>query len=444
MEPTGTVSNISIAPDWTLDPDISWREHWMQAVYFPVNQLPLVTGQEFSVTYARDTFSMWFGLVGISCQTGLLGGDDEVESALKGAYCKPEDPPVCTCGLHISWSRQRLAEINTKSYNEELTTLLKHTVSFLSPGHNSAIVVISDASFLPMMLADYLKGETHFVHHLDSSLSSRFLGRLYASSKRYSCVCLHQSIDQVIEELIRQQPSRVIFVTEPSFSSSILPWNALSFWYFIAKLKSELPFEICLATPTALRIYSVAVQFSDLWKIRAPVGTDCEGFDLTNLDQLIQSAYLDVDAVIEPQPLWQYHGVARSRPSLVFELNLRKPPLLCSKELNSFILPDGSVSISQGDLTLELSLSDQLVNGVAFWAEWEIGVSEDSVIYRSPSGPAKPISPGEKIYWKNVGPQQGVFLSHDWLTYNTRFKVITIRSLFNVNDGEPTFEFDLK
>lgn len=75
-------------------------------------------------------------------------------------------------------------------------------------------------------------------------------------------------------------------VAEPFFSSSVLPWHNLQFWYIKDRLREILPENIKIV-PSSAEFYVMAVQFQDLWKIRAPV-MSVEGFSLKPFDEIIQ------------------------------------------------------------------------------------------------------------------------------------------------------------
>ena len=74
-------------------------------------------------------------------------------------------------------------------------------------------------------------------------------------------------------------------MAEPHFYANSLPWHNVQFWYARTQLAPYLSDTVTI-TPQSATLYAVAVEFKDLWKIRAPVG-NCEGFDLTSFDELI-------------------------------------------------------------------------------------------------------------------------------------------------------------
>lgn len=77
-----------------------------------------------------------------------------------------------------------------------------------------------------------------------------------------------------------------VVLAEPFFLTSVLPWHNLHLGYAVREITQHLSPGVKVLPGTAvLRI--MAVQFSDLWKIRAPVGI-CEGFNLESFDKLIE------------------------------------------------------------------------------------------------------------------------------------------------------------
>lgn len=77
-----------------------------------------------------------------------------------------------------------------------------------------------------------------------------------------------------------------LIIAEPYFSSAILPWHNLQFWYIQKNIPNILTPEAQII-PKAVQFYIMPVQFEHLWKIRAPVGK-VEGFNLEPFDQIIQ------------------------------------------------------------------------------------------------------------------------------------------------------------
>ena len=77
-----------------------------------------------------------------------------------------------------------------------------------------------------------------------------------------------------------------LLLGEPFFNTSSLPWHNIHFLYARTELRHLLS-EKCTILPTSAAVKAVAVEFKDLWKIRADV-SKCEGFDLSAFDKVIE------------------------------------------------------------------------------------------------------------------------------------------------------------
>ncbi|KAF6771805.1 Protein arginine N-methyltransferase [Paragonimus kellicotti] len=446
MEPTNTVPDISTAPNWSNDPDCVWRDHWMQAVYFPRQAIRLCKGEPFGIRFSHDSLSLWFDL------TTVL--DD-----CPNTHCIPNsskliERPVCECGMHYAWSRNRIANLNSKSYRSLTGNILEQVQSIFrtsSPESSIDLIIVSDCTLLPLLIASSLcspKFEKPVsIYHLESSpCSARFLHQVYDSVKSKNVkLQLVESVRPLIEEYKHRssgRPSVVVLLAEPYAAASILPWDCLHFWYvyrqLLEELSSSLP-NIVLLCPTRLRILAVLVEFVDLWKIRAPVGRSCEQFDLTAFDHLVQKAMLKTDALVEPQPLWEYPSWARSSPTVVFSMNLN-----CSSK---FDMAYTLVTLNQG--TLRPS-SKQSVNGIALWAEWLVQSGDCDVnhTWYAPAGPCSPIVPGARIHWNSTGAQQGVMLlPGGWFPVipneSTVFPSVSLSVDWNCETGEHQFTLEV-
>jgi len=147
-------------------------------------------------------------------------------------------------------------------------------------------------------------------------------------------------------------PSIEAVVGEPHYTTAVLPWHNLLFWFSISSL--SLPPSTTI-TPSTARMYLLPMHYKDLWKIRAPLGI-IEGFKMTHFDQIIEKASDKCDNEVEPQPLWEYPGEALALPTQVFQFDLKEP-------------------FTKTNLTFTdtVTLESQLpINGVAIWMEWQL------------------------------------------------------------------------
>uniref|UniRef100_A0A8C4Q1U0 Protein arginine methyltransferase 7 n=1 Tax=Eptatretus burgeri TaxID=7764 RepID=A0A8C4Q1U0_EPTBU len=115
-----------------------------------------------------------------------------------------------------------------------------------------------------------------------------------------------------------------VLIAEPFFTTSLLPWHNLYFWYARSALDPLLRQDAKIL-PHFATLHLMAVQFQDLWKIIAPVG-ECEGFDVSVMDAMIQGsmAFREFDE-IEAHPLWEYHCVALSMETTALTLDFSYP-----------------------------------------------------------------------------------------------------------------------
>ncbi|XP_044111799.1 protein arginine N-methyltransferase 7 isoform X3 [Neovison vison] len=115
-----------------------------------------------------------------------------------------------------------------------------------------------------------------------------------------------------------------LLVGEPFFTTSLLPWHNLYFWYVRTAVDQHLgPGAVVL--PQAASLHAVVVEFRDLWRIRSPCG-NCEGFDVHIMDDMIKRA-LDFreSKEAEPHPLWEYPCRCLSGPQQILTFDFRHP-----------------------------------------------------------------------------------------------------------------------
>ncbi|VUZ47812.1 unnamed protein product [Hymenolepis diminuta] len=436
MEPSNQTPSITMAPEnarigegaGDLRAIPSWREHWMQAVYFPRNcPLPLTAGQPFCIDFAHDDYSMHFDLHSTTNYYSLP------------PVLERKSAPYCNCLAHAAWSRSRFAQLNHPQFRkqqyydsvphivEEISSLL-HTSSV-------ALVVVSEASLLPIYLHKALSPKNVPIFHLDCFvLAEKLMNSIYQESN--IDVKLETSIYDLMKSLevftsTATKPVEICILSEPYSNEAFLPWNAIQFWYVYGQIATKYPCR--LISPTALRIQAVAMDFEHLWKIRAPVGNNVEGFDLTIFDEMILSAAQATDATVEPHPLWQYTGKARSNPVCVFELSLIDPPKS----------PEAMSEHKICNLTISLA-NPSSVNAVAMWAEWR---TLDGSWYPV-GGPLRPVEINQEVDWCKVGPQTGVtFLKCALKKELEKRKGLTcklnVECDFDFYEGEPIFRLSV-
>lgn len=234
---------------------IPWRDHWMQAVYFAPSSLHMQRGETVHLNFCHDEYSLWFDV-----------------SKTKATFPDIRQP-LCDCGFHNAYSRTRIGQLNDGTRNKKYLALLEQTI-----GADSVVLVISDGSLL--------------------GLACSKLG-----AKSVICLEPHRYSNQVLQKYIAHNQLKNVrlvdnvqdlgdlsavthVVAEPSFVSSIVPFDNFYFGTVLSQLRDQLRPDVQVLPQRALT-YAVPVEFHDLQKIRAPLGVR-EGFDLSIFDRLVE------------------------------------------------------------------------------------------------------------------------------------------------------------
>ncbi|XP_029637505.1 protein arginine N-methyltransferase 7 [Octopus sinensis] len=320
---------LSCAPYWAHPErkEVQWRDHWMQAIYYPSKYIAVEAGEEVSLTSCHDEYSWWF----------------DVSTKKEPQVSISDVLPVCSCGIHLTYGRNRLGMLNDSVRNQVYVNELKKVIN-----KDTVCLSIGDGSLIPLIAAK--------------------LG-----AKKVFAVETHKHNYQIIESFIKSNnaegvitlldkiPTKQQFdlmkvdiaIGEPSFNSCLLPWHNLHFWYILSELSSTLT-----CYPNKMKIFGMAMQFRDLSKIRSAVKT-CEGFCLEEFDSMIEDSSLRVDRNIEAEVLWEYPGKALSEPLEIASFDL------------SSIFEENKV---YNEHTLTFTRNGTC-NGIAFWVEFQYGTT---------------------------------------------------------------------
>lgn len=230
---------------------IPWRDHWMQAIYYLIEEIPLTLGEPTDLIGCHDEYSFWFQLT-----------NQPVTEFTKR--------PICNCSLHLSYSRSRIGQLNDKTRNDKyINTLRKHINS------DTVCISFSDGSLLGLAAANL--GAKKIIVFEPNYLSRRSLENFVAVNNLSDKVEIVSSFKQ-LENYDNNELNLVI--GEPYYVNSILPWDNLRFWYLATNYAPNIP-----TIPVAARIRGVAVEFKDLHKIRTPL-VQCQGFNHAAFDKL--------------------------------------------------------------------------------------------------------------------------------------------------------------
>ncbi|XP_051545825.1 protein arginine N-methyltransferase 7 [Myxocyprinus asiaticus] len=364
MDPDGNIV-CTMAPSWTYPEPNSypWRDHWMQSVYFLPAEKNVSEGEELSLTVSHDDYSLWYSL------SHSQHHDVEVTPFR----------PCCTCQAHLVWTRPRFGELNDEQRTESYVNALR---SILKP--DSVCLSVSDGSLLPIFA--HLLGARKVFSLENSGMAKQVIKQvLQTNSLNHGVQLLGIRSEQLtLDDLEGNQIS--VLMGEPYFSTSLLPWHSLFFWYCRTSVARLLQPNATIL-PRAATLYIVAVEFRDLWRIRVPCGT-CEGFDVSPMDEMIQRS-LDFRESweAEPHPLWEYPCRALTKPHPVMMFDFTQ------------CVPEQPIS-SQGTVPLT---GRGCCHAVALWMEYQL--TEDITVSM---GLSKPIDEEGACEW-NPHRKQGVF-----------------------------------
>uniref|UniRef100_A0A8C8DZ82 Protein arginine N-methyltransferase n=1 Tax=Oryzias sinensis TaxID=183150 RepID=A0A8C8DZ82_9TELE len=401
MDPRGDVV-CTMAPSWTYPHQkrAPWRDHWMQSVYFLPEESQVTEGDDLCLTVCHDDYSLWYSLQAHSRQ------DQQTEA--------PPPRPSCTCQAHLVWTRPRFGELNdgrrTESYVQALRSVLKEDAVCLS---------VSDGSLLPVF-AHKLGAKK--VYSLENSRMSKQLIEqvLGANAITGGVELLEIRADHLTRNDLGDEQVSVL-MGEPYFSTSLLPWHSLFFWYCRTALSGLLRPDVTIL-PCSASLHVVAVEFQDLWRIRAPCGR-CEGFDVTPMDEMVQRS-LDFreSREAEPHPLWEYpcRALSQSAAAMTFDFTQCVP----SQPINS-----------QGSLPL---IRTGCCQGVALWMEYQL--TDDITVS---TGLTAPISEQGDCEWSRHRKQAVYFLRSPWQSSGDGRAAVSYSFTFEPDSGDIKMDFSI-
>ncbi|XP_005345479.1 protein arginine N-methyltransferase 7 [Microtus ochrogaster] len=303
MDPEGKI-RCTMAPFWAqTDPqELQWRDHWMQCVYFLPQEEPVVQGSPRCLVAHHDDYCVWYSL-----QTTSADENAKVYQVR----------PVCDCQAHLLWNRPRFGEINDQDRTDQYAQALR---TVLMPG--TICLCVSDGSLLSV-LAHYLGAEQVFT--VESSVASyRLMKRIFKANHLEDKISIIKKRPELLTSADLEGKKVSLLLGEPFFTTSLLPWHNLYFWYVRTSVDQYLE-PGAVVMPQAASLHAMVVEFRDLWRIRSPCG-DCEGFDVHIMDDMIKHS-LDFreSREAEPHPLWEYPCRSLSEPQEILTFDFQQP-----------------------------------------------------------------------------------------------------------------------
>ncbi|XP_072135494.1 protein arginine N-methyltransferase 7 isoform X1 [Mobula birostris] len=399
MDPEGSI-RCTMAPYWAhpTPNNIQWRDHWMQCVYFLPQELPVQEGERLCISAVHDDYSLWYK---------LHRSSDKHEAEMLN------ERPLCSCQAHLMCNRQRFGELNDQQRNDAYIKALKMV---LCP--DAVCMTVSDGSLLSIF-AHFLGAVQ--VYSLEiSAMSRRVMQKILAANGLTGKVLISEKSPEQItpEDLDNNQIS--VLIGEPFFTTSLLPWHNLYFWYARTYLAKHLANEFTVL-PQSATLIAMAVEFQDLWRIRAPC-RECEGFDVNLMDEMIQNSLNFRECQeAEPHPLWEYPCRALNEPCQILTFDFRHE------------VPEQSVC-SSGSMHLSRSGT---CHGVVLWMDYCL-VNDITVT----TGLTRLCSHTGDCEW-NPHNKQGVYFLHSETNQETLNKQtpIVYNVTFHPKTGELALDF---
>ncbi|XP_034541631.1 protein arginine N-methyltransferase 7 [Notolabrus celidotus] len=402
MDPSGSIV-CSMAPSWTYtQPKTApWRDHWMQSVYFLPLESSVTKGEDLSLTVCHDDYSLWYSL--------------QLHRQQDSQTVAPPSRPCCTCQAHLVWTRPRFGELNdrrrTESYVSALRSVLKE---------DSVCLSVSDGSLLPVF-ANILGAKK--VYGLENSRMSKQVIEqvLETNSIKGGVELLEISPEQLSSDDLGGEQISVL-MGEPYFSTSLLPWHSLFFWYCRTALAGLLQ-PNATVLPRSASLHMMAVEFTDLWRIRAPCGT-CEGFDVSPMDEMVQRS-LDFreSREAEPHPLWEYPCRALTQSSAVMTFDFTQ------------CLPQQPINC-EGSLPL---IRVGRCHGIALWMEYHL--TNDITVS---AGLIGPITEQGECEWSRHRKQGVYFFSSPWDSSGDGRASVSYNFTFEPSLGDIKMDFGVE
>ncbi|XP_069757268.1 protein arginine N-methyltransferase 7 isoform X2 [Narcine bancroftii] len=306
MDPEGSI-RCTMAPYWAhpTPNNMQWRDHWMQCVYFLPQKLTVQEGEYLWISAIHDDYSLWYK---------MQRNSDE---------CKAEvlsDRPLCSCQAHLMCNRQRFGELNDQQRNNAYIKALKTVYSLEI-----------------------------------SAVSRRVMQKILAANELMGKMIISEKSPEQLTPVDLDNNQISVLIGEPFFTTSLLPWHNLYFWYARTYLAKHLSREFTVL-PQSATLLAIAVEFEDLWRIRAPC-RECEGFDVNLMDEMIQNSLNFHEChEAEPHPLWEYSCRALTDPCQMLTFDFRHE------------VPEQSIS-SSGSMQL---LRSGTCHGIVLWMDYSL------------------------------------------------------------------------
>lgn len=223
----------------------------MQAVYYLPQESELSKDTEATLVSCQDEYSLWFYL-------------DNGET-------KHFRRPVCTCGLHLAFSRTHVAYLNDNNRESKFVRKLREELT-----DNSIVLDLNGRNLLGLLAAKMAKT----VYVIENTKSYFHIIEDYVEENCIENVII---IPEITDDVLKDVTN---IICDPYFTSAIMPWENLKMAYLLDKHKGSIRDDVSMI-PYGFEFWAMPVEFQDLHKIRVPL-LKCEGIDMSVFDDLIE------------------------------------------------------------------------------------------------------------------------------------------------------------
>eukprot|EP01126_Amoeba_proteus_P036274 TRINITY_DN3691_c0_g1_i5.p1 TRINITY_DN3691_c0_g1~~TRINITY_DN3691_c0_g1_i5.p1 ORF type:complete len:548 (+),score=99.71 TRINITY_DN3691_c0_g1_i5:36-1679(+) len=267
----------------TTDPDPrvhTWRNHWRQCFYFFGNSLDVIEGNQVTVISSHDDFNLWFKL--------MTNGSFEAVPPTPVSTSVPTtiplnsdlfDVPLCVCGMHNLYKRNRIAAMNDRERNTDLEKSIIEAITVLDKGKENLRCILVGDDIFPGLVAARLG--VHVVHVESRSFYREIKERqilLNNLQHMFQVVGGSDALDSASFHLLLGDPFYFDLQRMPE-------WDCLfHFWNEATNLTRTLK-EGAVTIPGVVTLQAMAVEFTHFQAQFDEVSVD--GIDLTVLNNAV-------------------------------------------------------------------------------------------------------------------------------------------------------------
>ncbi|CAF0867765.1 unnamed protein product [Didymodactylos carnosus] len=320
---------LSTTPIWCAEQKPQWREHWLHGIYYPKTPFNVNQNDEVTIYGYHDEYSLYFDVLPFDINQSI--------TPLSRVYTPSIISRLAVASFNSSYRRTK--------YSNALTVLLSKSSS------TPRCLYIGDGLLLPLLLLTMYENVELYLIQTNKHLI-RVLNQILENN--YKCYrIINKSLASLTIDDFDQNNLDFI-LSEPYFSTSLLPYDNLHFYYSLQTCKIFLKSNF-ISMPNRAKILCIALEFDHLHKIRLPVEKCCD-FNLKPFDDKILNASKIADVPVEAQSLFEYSSKPLSNIITLLHFDFKD---------------NNHSSIINENVQISLNQNGQC-NGIAIWIDFEL------------------------------------------------------------------------